>query len=119
MHRLLALGAAGAAAVLGAVILGEYDLRGFTPLIAGLLFGLIVAEIVTAVGRRRDLAAAGSSAVAAAAGMAWAAWRSTGPDESWSRVPDAAWVGVALAAAGALLWLRTPGRRAAGSRRGP
>lgn len=111
--------AAAAAAALGAAILGEYELEGLTPLVAGILFGLILGEIVTAVGGRRDQPAAATSAVVTAAGMAWAAWRSTGPDEHWSLVPDLAWVGVVLGAVAAFLWVRTPGRRGAGSRPEP
>jgi hypothetical protein len=110
-------GAATAAAA--AVILGEYELEGLTPIIAGVLLGLIVAEVVTVVGRHRDVAAAGTSAVLAAGGVAWGAWLSTGPDEDWSFVPDLAWAGVAIAAVAALLWVRTPGRRGAGSRQSP
>lgn len=110
-------GAATTAAA--AVILGEYELEGLTPIVAGVLLGLIVAEVVTVVGRHRDVPAAGTSAVLAAGGVAWGAWLSTGPDEDWSFVPDLAWVGVAIAAVAALLWVRTPGRRGAGSRRSP
>ena len=110
-------GAATSAA--GAVILGEYELEGLTPIVAGLLFGLIVGEVVTAVGRHRDVPAAAASAAVAALGMVWGAWLSTGPDEDWSFVPGPAWAGVALAAVAALLWVRTPGRRGAGSPRAP
>lgn len=111
------VGAAVAAG--GALILGEYDLRGTTPIVAGLLFGLILGEVVTAVGRRRDLLAAATAAAVGGLGMLWAAWRSTGPDETWSLVPGEAWAGVVLGAVAAGLWVRTPGRRAAGSRRAP
>lgn len=119
MRRLLALAAATGGAALGAAILGEYELEGMTPIVAGILFGLILGEVVTAVGRHRDVPAAATSAGVTALGMAWAAWRSTGPDEHWSLVPDLAWVGVALGAVAAFLWVRTPGRRGAGSRSEP
>jgi hypothetical protein len=119
VRRLLAVLVAALAAAIGALILGEYELEGMTPIVAGVLFGLIIGEAVTAVGRRRDQVAAVTSAVVTALGMAWAAWRSTGPDEHWSLVPDLAWVGVALGAIAAFLWVRTPGRRAAGSRPTP
>lgn len=111
----MAVGAVAAA--FGAVILGEYQLDGPTPLVAGALFGLILAELVTAVAKSRDPAMAGACAVLAAAGMTWGAWLSTGPDEDWSFVPGLAWVGVALAAAAAAVWVRSPARRAGGSRR--
>lgn len=119
MRRVLALVAAAAAAAVGALILGEYELQGLTPLVAGILFGLILGELITAVGRRRDMAAAASSAIVTAIGMTWAVWRSTGPDEHWSLVSDLAWVGVVLGPVAAFLWVRTPGRREAGSRREP
>lgn len=109
--------AAGAAtAAVGAVILGEYELEGATPVVAGVLFGLVLSEVVTAVSRHRDATAVATSVVLAVGGMAWGAWLSTGPDEDWSFVPGMAWVGVALAAAAAVLWVRTPGLRGAGTR---
>lgn len=110
------MAAAALAAAVGAAILGEYELDGMTPVVAGILFGLIIAELVTAVARRRDLVAAAASALVTALGVMAAAWRSTGPHEDWSLVPDVAWLGVVLGAIAAALWVRTPGRRAAGSR---
>lgn len=115
MRLLVALAVGGAVTAVGAVILGEYELDGLTPVIAGVLFGLVVAEIVSVVARRRDIVVGAASAALSAAGLVWAAWISSGED--WSFVPDMAWVGVALAAAAALLWLRTPGRRGAGTPR--
>ncbi|MFP5377365.1 MAG: hypothetical protein ACLGIO_11385 [Acidimicrobiia bacterium] len=119
MRRLLALVAGGVASAFGAVILGEYELDGPTPLLAGALFGLILGELVPTVARSRDPAVAGATAALAALGMTWGAWLSTGPDEDWAFVPGLAWVGVAVAALAAVLWVRSPGRRAPGSRRGP
>lgn len=117
MRRVTSLVVGAVAAALGAVILGEYQLTGFTPFVAGPLFGVIVAELVTATGGRRDTVAVAASAVLAVAGMVWAAWISAGDD--WGYVAGAAWVGVALAPVAAVLWIRTPGRPAAGSRRDP
>lgn len=119
MRRLLAVAAGGVASAFGAVILGEYELNGPTPLLAGALFGLILGELVPTVARSRDPAVAGATAALAALGMTWGAWLSTGPDEDWAFVPGRAWVGVAVAVVAAVLWVRTPGRRARGSRRGP
>ena len=113
----MAVGAAASA--LGALIIGEYQLGGATAIVAGLLFGLILAELVTTVARSRDAAMAAASAALAGAGMVWGAWLSTGPDEDWSFVPGLAWVGAGLAVAAALVWVRNPGRSARGSRRGP
>lgn len=117
MRRILALAAGAAAAGAGAVILGEYEFSGLTPVVAGILFGVIVAEVVAVAGKRHDTVTMGATAAFAAAGMMWAAWISSGED--WGYVPGGAWVGAALAAAAAGLWIRSPARRAAGSRRSP
>jgi len=106
-----------AAAAAGALILGEYQLSGATPVVGGLLFGLVVGEVaMAAAGRRpggypRWLAAvvAGS----AGGGALWAVWISSGRD--WSFVPGPAWAGVALAALAGGLWVRGLRRRGAGS----
>lgn len=116
MRLVLALAVGAAVTAAGAVILGEYELEGATPLIAGALFGLVLAEIVSGVAGRRDMAVAVPCAALAAGGLVWAAWISSGED--WSFVPTMAWVGTGVAAAAALVWLRTPGRRGAGTPRG-
>ena len=41
------------ASVLGAFILGEYQFEGYLPIGAGLLFGLVVGELVVELGKRR------------------------------------------------------------------
>jgi len=122
VRRLLALVAGAVTAATGAVILGEYEMTGFTPVVAGLFFGVIVAEVVTVAGRRRDLVTAGACAASAFAGMVWGAWISAGQDHArsrWHIVSGTAWFGVVLAAAAAFFWVRTPERRAPGSRPAP
>jgi hypothetical protein len=94
--------AGAAVAAFAALILGEYELVGFTPYMAGAAFGLVVAEVITTVGRRSGPVASAPSVVLAAGGMVWAAWISSGRD--WSYVPGGAWVGVALAAACGAGW---------------
>lgn len=113
MRSLLAAVAAVGAAALGAVIIGEYELRGATPLVAGVLFGLLLAELVTAVAGRRTLALAAMAGAAAASGLVWAAWISSGRD--WSFVPAEAWAGVVVAPFAAVTWIRGGRRRAAGT----
>jgi hypothetical protein len=117
MRRVLALVAAAIAAAAGGLILGEYELTGLTPVVAGLLFGLIVAEVAVVVGKQRDPTTSAGCAAFSAAGMVWAAWISSGRD--WDYVPGGVWVGVVLAAVAAVWWVRNPGRRATDSRRGP
>lgn len=113
MRHLLAVAAGVAVAVVGALILGEYELRGPMAVIAGVLFGLAVAEAIAAVARdaapRYSLVAAGL----AAAGFVWAAWIAAG--RVWGFVPGLRWVAAAVAAVAAALWLRSSGRREAGS----
>jgi hypothetical protein len=98
----LALLAGAAVAALAALILGEYELVGWTPFVAGVAFGLVVAEVATTVSRRKGPLVGVPSAALASGGMVWAAWISSGRD--WSYVPGGAWVGVGLAAACGAGW---------------
>ncbi|HEX2040069.1 MAG TPA: hypothetical protein VHF47_10105 [Acidimicrobiales bacterium] len=102
MRLALAVLAGAAVASLAALILGEYELVGWTPYLAGIAFGLVVAEVLTTVGRRSGAVPAVPAVVLAAGGMVWAAWISSGRD--WSYVPGGAWTGVALAAACGAGW---------------
>ena len=104
-------------AALGAVILGEYEFTGFTPVVAGILFGLIIAEVMTVAAKRADLPLALFAAVFSAAGIVWAAWISSGRD--WGYVPGGAWLGMVLAAAAAAVWIKSPGRRGSRTSEGP
>lgn len=117
MRSVLAVVAVLVTASLGAVIIGEYELKGAIPLVGGLLFGLIVAEVAMAAAGARTALVAALAGSAAGAGLVWAAWISSGHD--WSYVPTEAWAGVALAVIGAGLWVRGPRRRAAGSPASP
>lgn len=112
MRHVLAAAAALAASALGALILGEYELGGTTPFVAGVLFGLVVAELALTIDKPRPSPGAGATAVAGpCAGMIWAAWISSGHD--WHYLPRVAWAGVVLAPAAAALWLRAGRRRGA------
>lgn len=102
MRLALALVAGAAVAALAALILGEYELAGWTPYVAGVAFGLVVAEVTTTISRRRGPRPGLPSAALAAGAMAWAAWISSGRD--WSYVPSGTWAGVALAAACGAGW---------------
>jgi hypothetical protein len=112
MRQLLAGVAAAAASAFGALILGEYQLVGATPFIAGVLFGLVVAELVLSIAKPAPAPGAAAVGVTAPAlGMVWAAWISSGRD--WHFVPHLAWAGVVLAPLAAAFWLRN-GRRTPG-----
>ena len=113
MRHLLALLAGVAVAALGALILGEYELNGVMPVVAGVLFGLAVAEAVVAVGRDVRIALALAAAVFAAAGLVWSAWIAAGRD--WDFVTGGRWSSAPIGAVAAALWVRSSGRREAGS----
>lgn len=107
---LLAVVCAAAVAALGALVLGEYEFEGTLPLVAGPLFGLVVAEVAVGVGRSRSWAVGLAVAALAAAGIAWAGWI----DSSYGLVPvkGLVWVSAALAAPVALIRVvGIPGRR--------
>jgi hypothetical protein len=117
VRQLVALLAGAASAALGALILGEYEMRGATPVIAGLLFGVVVAEVVLAVGRSRGPGAVVGSALLASGGLVWAAWISV--RHRGTGFPTGGWAAAGLGAVTAAAWIRSSGRRGAGSRPGP
>lgn len=111
MRSALALLAATATAALGALLLGEYDFTGWTPFVAGVLFGVVVAEAAVVVGRRRGPALAAATGVLSGAGLLWAVWISS---DHWIFVPRTAWVAVAIGPVAAATWfVRSAGPRAA------
>ncbi len=102
---------AAAVAVLGALVLGEYQFDGLALSVgAGVLFGLVVAEVAVEVGRTRAWPAASACATFSFAGFVWAGWISAG--EGLNPIADGAWLAAALAAAAALVrcspWRRRP-----------
>lgn len=87
--------------LVGALILGEYEFSGATPIGAGVLFGLVLSELVIEIaGTRHPLLAIVSGACVAAA-LARAGYVSSG--EGLRPFPTGAWVAIALAA-GIVLW---------------
>lgn len=107
------------AAALGAVILGEYELAGWRPVAAGVVFGVGVAEVIAglvpSLGRDRHLLAA--AALVTESGLVWATWISTG--HHLDLAAGTAWAGVVAGTAVAPLWLRSAGRREGRSPGGP
>lgn len=118
MRQALAILAAALLAVLGAVVLGEYDLRGVTVVIGFPLYGLAVAEVALAVGRHLSPGALLAVAGVAAAGLTWALWISFGHFRNGAMPPILSWVMVAAAAAATLGWCWTGRRRHQGDRVG-
>jgi len=103
--------AALAAAALGAVILGEYELAGARALFAGVFFGVAVAEVITSVARTvdGDVRLLAAAALVTEAGLVWATWISTG--HQLDLATDTAWAGIVVGSLAAPLWLRSAGRR--------
>jgi hypothetical protein len=103
----LAVGAAAVASAIGALILGEYEFSGATPIGAGLLFGLVISEIVIEIGRTRAPLIGVATAAMVAGALAWAAYVSSG--EGLRPFPTGAWLAMALGALAA--GVRTGGWR--------
>ena len=101
-----ALVVGAAASAIGALILGEYDFSGAMPYAAGLLFGLVIAEVVLELGRLRSWLVAGVAAACVAGALGWAAWISSG--EGLRPYPLPAWAAMAI---GALTCLWRAGRK--------
>ncbi len=95
--------------------MGEYELRGAMALLAGVLFGLAVAEVAITVGKSSDWALVVVSAVSAFAGLTWAAYIDAG--DSVGRIATLRWLGSVLALVSAGWWIRTLGSRAVRSPR--
>ena len=100
-RALLGLAVAAAVAALGALILGEYEFTGTLPWIAGVLFGLVIGEVVVSVGRSRHVAVAAGAAALSFAGVAWAGWIDS--THGVEPVKSLVWVAALLAAAASFL----------------
>ena len=98
----IGLVAGALASVLGAFVLGEYQFEGYLPPTAGALFGVVVAELVLEVGRRRSVVVGAAAGLEAAAGLVWAGWISAG--EGLAPVPGGAWLAAAIAVVAAVAW---------------
>lgn len=115
MRQALAIVAAAVLAGVGAVVLGEYDLRGPTVLIGFPLYGVAVAELAVAIGRPLNYVTVALVAAAVGAGLGWALWISYGHFRNASDPPPLSWVMIAVAVLAAAAW----GRSGRGRRRTP
>jgi hypothetical protein len=104
LRAVLGIVAATVACALGALILGEYEFSGATPIAAGVLFGLVISEIVIEVGATRSPVIGILTAALVAGSLAWAAWVSSG--EGLRPFPSGAWLamGCGAVAAGVRTW---------------
>jgi len=110
MRLVLAVIAGAAVAAFGGLILGEYPFTGATPYVAGVLFALVVAEVILSVIHTHYLHSprlppSPTTAVAAAlctlGGLGWAIWISTG--HFLDTIPIGAWAALVIGAVVALL----------------
>lgn len=97
-----------AVAAVGALILGEYEFAGAIPFVAGVLFGLAVAEVMMSVGRAGTLRMAAWAALMSGGGILWAAWISSG--RGVAPIPSMGYFSVALGAVVAGGWIALPSR---------
>ncbi|MDQ6616186.1 MAG: hypothetical protein M3083_15960 [Actinomycetota bacterium] len=98
-----------ALAALGGLILGEYPFTGVMPYIAGVLFALVVAEVMMSVSHQSGWGTAMAATVCTVGGLGWAVWISVG--EGKVPIPIGGWVAVAI---GAVVALVSGGLRAGG-----
>lgn len=117
MRVILGCVAAVAVAGLGGLIMGEYQLRGPMALLAGVLFGLAVAEAAITVGKSSAWPLVAVSGVAAFVGLTWAAYIDAG--DGLDRIAGLRWVGSAVALVSAAWWVRSLGSRPVRSLLGP
>jgi len=110
VRQVLGLVAATLLAALGAVVLGEYDLRGTTAVIGFPLYAVAVAEVALAVSHRLGLLALTAVAAVVVAGLTWALWISYGHFRNDALPPTLSWVMVGGAVVAGLVWGRS-GRR--------
>lgn len=104
-----AIGLGAAAAALGGLILGEYPFTGVMPYIAGVLFGLVVAEVIVSVSQQQGKLTALAAAVCSAGGLGWAVWISAG--KGVDPIPIGGWVAIGIGTVVALFrgGIRAPG----------
>lgn len=110
LRPILGVVCAALGSALGALILGEYEFSGATPIGAGLLFGLVISEIVLEVGATRAPVIGVITAALVGGALGWAGWVSSG--EGLRPFPTGAWLAMAIGAAAA-------GMRTGGWRRQP
>ena len=96
---MLGLVAGAATCALGALILGEYEFSGVTPVGAGILFGLVISEIVLEIGGTRHPVIGVLTAAMVAGALAWAGYVSSG--SGLRPFPNGAWVAMAFGAVSA------------------
>ena len=99
IRTILAILAGALTCALGALILGEYEFSGVTPIGAGVLFGLVISEIVLELGAPRHPVIGLVTAAMVAGALAWAGYVSSG--RGLRPFPNGAWEAMAFGAVAA------------------
>ena len=115
IRALVAMAVGALVATLGALFLGEYEFDEALPIGAGVLLGLVVAEIVVSLGRHRSWTMAGILAVLVGVSVLLAGHRDAGDVEP---VKTGAYLSASLSAVAAGLRTAPWGRGATGAGRG-
>lgn len=105
MRTPLAVLGAAALAALGGAILGEYTLDGVLAPVGGLLYGLVVAEVVVAVEGRPSWAGSAAATVFPPIGWVWSLWISNGHHLHYATWLQ--WVSALVSAVAGLAWTVT------------
>jgi hypothetical protein len=111
------IGAAGAA--LGGWILGEYPFTGIMPYATGVLFALVVGEVMSSISRQTTWLIAGATVIASVGGIGLAVWIES--TEGRFPIPVGGWVAIAIGGVVALAqgWVRMAKRPEANSQSHP
>ena len=115
MRQALAVVAGAGAAVLGALVLGEYEFSGVLPLVMGVLLGLAVTEVTTWIGRGATPVSTVAAAALTAGGLLAAGWISV--HHRHEAIPVGAWAAATLGAVTAVVRSRSARRRVFGNPR--
>ena len=118
MRQVFAVAAGAALAALGAVVLGEYDLRGTTAIVGFPLYAVAVTELALTVAKRLAPLTLAALTAVVAVGLTWALWISFGHFRNDVVPPWSSWAMVGVAAGAALAW-GWSGRRRGSAGAGP
>lgn len=111
----LAVVVGAAASGLSALILGEYSMAGFTPVVAGVLLGVAMGELLLTLARTPDWPTAAAAAVLTDAALGVGTWIGY---HDRHQVPFGLWIALVLGTVASAGWIRSSARRATSSRAG-
>ena len=109
MRQIASLAAGAVVAAVGGLVLGEYPFIGWTPYVAGVLFALVVTEVMLSIGHKHGPILGFGGAALSAAGLGWAVWISSG--RGVAPIPGGGWIAIGLGAVVSLGRGLLPGMR--------